>query len=166
MLRLESILVPVDFSACSRRALELARPFAAGARVEVLHVAEIPQFVPQNALLFGMTEPAQPGLVAPPPLTTADSRPFGELVRARATERLELFVNEARASGIPITSSKVVLGVASEVILETILGGDYDLVVLGTHGRRGISQWLLGSVAEKIVRHSTIPVLTVRVPGD
>ena len=43
--------------------------------------------------------------------------------------------------------------------------GDYDLVVMGTHGRTGFSRVLAGSVAENVVRHSPIPVLTVRTPG-
>jgi len=44
--------------------------------------------------------------------------------------------------------------------------GDYDLVILGTHGRKALPQWLLGGVAEKVVRSSLPPVLTVRAPDD
>jgi nucleotide-binding universal stress UspA family protein len=47
-------------------------------------------------------------------------------------------------------------------ILEVAANGGYDLVVMGTHGRTGLSALLMGSVAEKVVRQATCPVMTVR----
>ncbi len=57
-------------------------------------------------------------------------------------------------------TARVVSGVPWETLCE--LGADYPLIVLGTHGRTGLKHALLGSVAERVVRHATVPVLVVR----
>jgi nucleotide-binding universal stress UspA family protein len=49
-------------------------------------------------------------------------------------------------------------------VLERLERGDIDLVVMGTHGRSGLSRWVMGSTAEKVLRSSPCPVLTVRTP--
>jgi len=53
-------------------------------------------------------------------------------------------------------------GVPAEVILDTAKEAGFDLVVVGTHGRRGVKRFLLGSVAERVIRHAHCPVLVVR----
>ncbi len=57
----------------------------------------------------------------------------------------------------------VVEGKPSTTIVEHAVEDDCDLIVMGTHGRGGIDRLLLGSVAERVVRHSTVPVMTVRI---
>ena len=58
------------------------------------------------------------------------------------------------------------VGVEWEQILEVVKARNADLIVMGTHGRRGLSRLFLGSVAEKVVRISPVPVLTIRGPLD
>ena len=61
--------------------------------------------------------------------------------------------------------TKVLSGKAGEVIVDFINKNNFDLVILSTHGRSGISRWVWGSVADRVLRHVCIPVMTVRAPG-
>jgi len=133
------ILVPTDFGDASARArgiaLELARRF--DARVTLLHVWTVPSAVYGE----GLSWPTEA-------LEAAAQRALdGELA--------------ASAKVHPPTEAKLRVGVPWERILESVKELDVDLVVMGTHGRRGLSRLVLGSVAEKLVRLSPVPVLTV-----
>ena len=77
----------------------------------------------------------------------------GETALDRAAERV----------GERLTERVLVEGTPSEEIIDYAEEADCDLVVMGTHGRGGIDRLLLGSVAERVVRTSPVPVLTVRV---
>ncbi len=77
---------------------------------------------------------------------------------AKAT--MEQFVKE-NFSGVAV-SSDVVIGYAAEEILACAEREKADLIIMGTHGRTGIDRMLFGSVAEKVVKNSTVPVLTIR----
>ncbi|HZO12024.1 MAG TPA: universal stress protein, partial [Polyangiaceae bacterium] len=74
-----------------------------------------------------------------------------------------LIAEEAAEAHIPI-SAQVQAGYVAQSLLERLKHGNYDLVVMGTHGRTGLSHLLLGSVAERVVRLAPCPVLTIRVP--
>jgi nucleotide-binding universal stress UspA family protein len=63
-----------------------------------------------------------------------------------------------------IRHTEIVPGNPAEVIVERARAEGYDLIVVGTHGRTGVSHLLVGSVAEKVVRLAACPVLTVRMP--
>ena len=80
----------------------------------------------------------------------------------RAVERIAEIAGDA---GLDCETS-VVSGTAYRSIREYIDDHDIDLVVMGTHGRRGIDRYLLGSVTERVVRTSDVPVLTVRKPAE
>jgi nucleotide-binding universal stress UspA family protein len=69
---------------------------------------------------------------------------------------------ERRAGEVPVTT-EVVTGSPSRQIGEYAAQNDCDVIVMGTHGRSGFDRWLLGSVAERVVRSSPVPVLTIRV---
>jgi nucleotide-binding universal stress UspA family protein len=62
--------------------------------------------------------------------------------------------------------TETVVGEDASSILSYVEDHDVDLVVVGTHGRRGLDRYVLGSVAERLVRTSPVPVLTVRGPAD
>ena len=83
----------------------------------------------------------------------------GEIV-AGAEKTMEEFVTE-HFQGVKATG-KVVNGYAAEEILNLVESSGADLIIMGTHGRKGIDRILFGSVAEKIVKSSTVPVMTVR----
>ncbi len=140
------VLVPTDFGQSSKKALDVAIELAyiLGAHVTILHTCEIPA-----AAYSGMA-------VAPvdllSPLTDAAKKELDELVASL----------RGRCSAC---NGVLKVGVPWEEILRTVAETGADLIVMGTHGRRGIAHALLGSVAEKIVRMSPIPVLTVRAPS-
>jgi len=141
--RIERILVPVDFSPCSDSALSYATSLAQklGAAVDVLHVWEPP----------ARLEPWQPA--------EFDRFMQGSLDEHRT--ELERLVGPLREEGIPMRH-KVVADTAVPGIVHEADTGNYDLIVLGTHGRTGLRRVLLGSVAEAVVRHARCPVLTVQ----
>jgi nucleotide-binding universal stress UspA family protein len=139
MFPISNILCPVDFSAASEHAFELACALARdyGARLVVLHVYT-PQVVP---FAEGVIPPAD------------DS----ELQQVRQTlENLQ-----APDRGFQF-ERRIARGSAAEVILRTIHELDADMVVLGTHGRTGLSRLLMGSVAERVLRQAPCPVLIVK----
>ncbi|MBX3260389.1 MAG: universal stress protein [Labilithrix sp.] len=146
MTKFANILVPVDFGAPSRRGLELAVDLARrnGARLTLLHVFDVP--VSYAGMGLSPTE-----LLAP--MWDAEQE---ELDRVLAKVRDE----------IPEVSRETARGVPWREILAFIEQRRPDLVVMGTHGRHGVPRALLGSVAEKIVRLSPCPVLTVRAEDE
>ncbi len=83
----------------------------------------------------------------------------GEIVNG-AEKSMNAFVAENFA-GVKCTS-KVLTGYAAEQILEQVKLENVDMIIMGTHGRKGIDRILFGSVAEKIVKSAEVPVLTVR----
>jgi universal stress protein A len=141
---IQKILVPVDFSEPSRKSLRYAERFAEqfGAKLVLLHVVE-PMVYPAD---FGYM-PIDPAAVE--------------------NERIEDLKTElARfAEAVPKTvevEQAVLLGRAWKVITDYAAEKAADLVVVSTHGYTGLQHALLGSVAEKIVRHAHCPVLVVR----
>lgn len=146
MINLKTILVPSDFSECSdaalRYGLELARRF--DAELHLLHVVQDPATQPWAA----------EGL----------SLPLFEVVdrwQAEARQRLANAVPVADAHRVTVL---VTLATPYQEILRYAGENAMDLIVMGTHGRGGVSHLLLGSIAEKMVRHAPCPVLTVRYP--
>ncbi len=141
MIGFKRILVPTDFSDCAEYATDVAATIALRfeATVRLLHVHA-------------------PPIVAYPYAVTL-AWPLDDLMAAaeRAMARSLARVRER----IPEADSVVVEGDPARSILDTVEGSHADLIVMGTHGRRGLSRVLLGSVAEKVVRLSVVPVLTV-----
>jgi nucleotide-binding universal stress UspA family protein len=138
------ILVPVDFEASSRAALAMARELGErlGAQVVLLHAYELPAYAyPGVEPLF---VPALSDAVA-----AAAAKSLGELAAASGGLRSVLRQGD----------------VATE-ILDVVRALKPRLVVVGTHGRRGVSRVLLGSIAEKVVRTCPVPVLTVRAGAE
>jgi nucleotide-binding universal stress UspA family protein len=138
----KQILVPFDFGDASLQALAVAIDLARvhGSRLTVLHVCEIPAYVYEGVG------------TAPVDLLTPISQ--------AAEEHLEELVRDIQAR-YPGAEGAFQIGSVAESILATVARRACDLVVMGTHGRRGIVHAALGSVAEKIVRLSPVPVLTV-----
>jgi nucleotide-binding universal stress UspA family protein len=144
MIRLKNILVPSDLSECSdaavRYGLELARKF--DATLHLLHVVQDPLTMPWAAESFAM------------PLTDVV-----EQWQKEAEARLTAMVPTADRDRVRVWSR--VASPCAE-ILGFAADKGIDLIVMGTHGRGGMSHLLLGSIAEKVVRRSPCPVLTVR----
>jgi nucleotide-binding universal stress UspA family protein len=147
IMMIRHILVPVDFDETSDRALEVATSLAQqfGASITLLHVVDVPPYAYAN---FGAALP-------PPEMLGA--------LETHARQALDQRVRKIRPS---VSGCKAVLatGVPWRQIVATISESGVDLVVIGTQRRRWLEHALLGSVAEKIVRMSPVPVLAVPPP--
>jgi len=139
----EDILVPVDGSEASMDAVTHAASLAEvhDARIHVIYVVQ-PQAGVESA--------------------GVDVVGALEDVGKRAIEDAEALAREA---GIESVETAILEGTPHRQIMEYAEDNGIDLVVMGTHGRTGLGRLLLGSVTEKIVRVSSVPVLTVR-PTD
>ncbi len=149
MSLLQKILVPVDLSPASRRALTEAALFATtfGASIDILYVWSAPSLVAPESVITGVGVNEQPLL---------------DWIHKSATDQLAQFEAEIRREGLPIASALCEPGDPAAVIVDRARAGKYDLLVLSTHGRTGLSHLLMGSVAERVVRTAPCPVLTVR----
>ena len=134
------IVVAVDFEKASLKALEVAKELgrAMGAEVVIAHVYQVPMFT-------------YPGLE--PALLPTFNAEISTAAK-RAVEELSALHGGLRAMLREGDPSTELLAVANELKAK--------MLVMGTHGRSGIAHLFLGSVAERVMRHSTIPVLTVR----
>jgi universal stress protein A len=154
MLTLRRILVPVDFSECSKAALEYAARLTErlDAPLDVLHVWESPSHFAPGLGEIIVRQPGDEGM------------PLADFVRDRASKDMDQLVAElGRQSSVKV-QIRLETGNVGEVILKAAKDGGYDLIVMGTEGRTGLSHLVLGSVAEKVVRCAVCPVLTIRSP--
>lgn len=139
----ESIIVATDFSECAAAALEDAVAIAAKFDARLLLVHSFMLLVP--AYGSGLTFPV------------------AELEGA-AQASLDAQVAQARKT-YPRIEGRLVIGDVTNELLRVAREEEADLIVMGTHGRRGVSRLFLGSVAERVVRTSRVPVLTVSARG-
>ena len=144
---LHRILVPTDFSPPSAAALAMAKELAArfGASIQLIHVLEDPYAA-------GSYAPEVYGYV-----------PAGLRETWQRTAETQLLAVLPEREREPFRAkSAVVFGSPARTIVEYADTNNFDLIVMGTHGRGGVAHLLLGSVAERVVRTAHCPVLTVR----
>lgn len=138
------MLVPVDFSGCSLDALEYG--------------ALIAQRSKTSLKLFHVLEPVSYGLDF-----TLPQMAQRESSKAAITKRLSDLVSALTSVGLA-SDFLISGGLPADSILDAARAQSVDVIVMGTHGRRGLSHALFGSVAESVLRRSSCPVLTVRTP--
>jgi nucleotide-binding universal stress UspA family protein len=148
MISIQSVLVPIDFTETSDKALDFAIDLAEklSAKVTAMHAYEIP--------VLGFPDGA---LVATVDVATR--------IQEAAKKGLDAAVGARNAKGAKLASI-LREGNAWEEIKAVAEELHVDLIVIGTHGRRGIARALLGSVAENVIRTVKIPVLTIHGPRD
>jgi nucleotide-binding universal stress UspA family protein len=145
MKEIKKILAPTDFSEISLKALDEAADFAKrlGAQLHVLHVCPL--------LMYALA-----------PEVVPDDPEFERKLKEKLAARLEETAQRLRARGGEI-HTLLVDGSPGREIAEVAAQRGFDLIVLATHGRTGLSRFTLGSVAERTVRSSSVPVLTLRI---
>ena len=147
-MRFAKILCPTDFSPGSAQAIRVAARIARETSAELVlvhawYMAPTPfagEYGPPPHLVDGIVQDAQRSLAAA--------------------------ARDATAGGAERVTTKLVTGVPWAEITALLENDAYDLCVIGTHGRTGLSRILLGSVAEKVVRHAPCSVLAVRPDGE
>ncbi|HEY5944468.1 MAG TPA: universal stress protein [Kofleriaceae bacterium] len=145
----KTILVPHDFSSSANHALAIARDEAKvhGAKVVLLHVIDLPTSIKADAVI--VPEPSGA------PINVKDYA-----IRQAEEHLADLAARVAKDGVTPATFIR--LGKPEEEIVKFANENTIDLIAMGTHGRTGLAHMLVGSVAERVVRTSKIPVLTIR----
>ena len=148
----KKILVPLDGSELAEQALENAFYLAERADAELLLVSA------------SHTE-----------MVVATATPSGAAVdvfeqpHAQSQSALSTYLHQVRKDTVPagITAKiKVVEGEAAGVIVDTAIEENIDLIIMSSHGRSGVSRWVMGSVTERVLRQAPCPVLVIREPTD
>jgi len=139
-----TILVPIDSSKCSEKAFTWALALAEQwhARMILLHVVPVPAYPPH------IRE------------THFDPAEFETAITDNAEARTKEFVPYAGSGAVSI-DTKIILGQPCNDICQVAEQEKADLIVMGSHGRSGVSQVLLDSVAERVVQQASCPVLVV-----
>ena len=144
MFKIRRILCPIDLSETSKPAFEYAVALAAqlGAELELLHVYQLPAYaLPEGGLeiLAGLEMELE----------------------NRLQQQLDEFVKHSTEPSVKITTV-LGTGVPYVEIIRAAKQRKADLIVIGTHGRTGLAHLLIGSVAERVIRTSEVPVLSIR----
>ncbi|MHC1625192.1 MAG: universal stress protein [Methermicoccaceae archaeon] len=141
--KIRKILIATDGSDYTRRAIQFGLALArdVGAKVYALYVMDIA------------------------PLTTipldGSIKPFMDTIEEEGKDATNYVVEEAKKNGVEVEPI-VIPGRAAEEIVKYADENKIDLIVMGTLGRSGLERILLGSVAERVIRTSNVPVITVR----
>ncbi|MCG3116971.1 MAG: universal stress protein [Candidatus Manganitrophus sp. SA1] len=147
MIKLEHLLVATDFSACSKEALDHAIQLALrmNGRMTLLHIFESPFFYPAETSLGSYPEVYQ----------------WLQDFKQEELKKLHILTDEIRKKDLPVEPI-FKEGVPSVEIIQTAKEVGADLIVMGTHGRKGLSHVVMGSVAERVAREAPCPVFIVR----
>lgn len=148
LMDVKKILVPVDFSVHAKRALEHAKEIAAlsDAKLDLFHIIPLSTYPLLNETSF---------------TSIYDDTE----IETKVFERLRTFYSDSKGLPGRKLSYTVNHGLAAEDIIQRASEDAFDLIVIGTHGLRGLDRLLLGSVTTKVVRHASIPVFIVKSFG-
>ena len=155
MFPVTSILWPTDISESSFKALEAAVEVAQKFNA-VLYALQVVQQIPP--LVTGSE-------FAPMAIKGFDVPLYQQELLKNAENDLQRVIGRKIPQGIKV-NSEVRIGITADVINEYAQEKNIDLIVMATHGRTGFSRFMIGSVAEKIVRLSTIPTLIIPIGTD
>lgn len=148
MVPIQRILCPVDFSEGAEGALAQALFLAdaLGAEVEVVHAWETPVVIRPDLVVWaeGASGPA-----------------LAEVVRARADTAMKHLLDKLAPGRPTHVRMKILHGPPAATIVSYAREQGHDLIVVGSHGRTGLSRWVLGSVAERVVQRASCPVMVV-----
>ena len=143
---MKTILIPTDFSECANNALRFAAFMAkkTGARLNLVHVPDVPAVGP-----LGSSE------------GTVDDVPYMMHVLKVTKVKMKKLLTLPFMKNVEVVQN-IEIGNVTESILKAAQKHKADLIVMGTHGAKGLQEILIGSTAEKVVRNSQIPVITIK----
>ena len=148
----QKILVPLDGSELAECVLPHVESIAKGCGV-------------QNIVFLRVVEPFQaPSGEARSIFTEEEIKRIDSENKATAESYLNQLINRTKYEGVNI-QTEMISGRAADSIAEYATKNEVDLIIIATHGRSGISRWVWGSVADRLLRSSCVPVLMVRAPG-
>ncbi len=143
------ILLPTDGSELSDRAVKSGIEFAKKIKARVTAIHVVPEFrvIPDESFV---------------PLSPALKKRFEEESLKRAQKMLDKIAQRAKAGGVRCDTVSTASDLPYQQIIATAQKKKCDLIMMASHGRRGLSSLLLGSETAKVLTHSKIPVLVVR----
>ena len=148
----KKILVPLDGSELAECVLPHVESIAHGCSVkEVVLIRVVESFNP--------TSSGEGFILSEETVKNIDSQN-----KTEAQNYLAKFASKLNYEGVNV-HSELLGGKAAETISEYATNNEVDLIVIATHGRSGISRWVMGSVADRVLRSACVPVLMVRAPG-
>jgi nucleotide-binding universal stress UspA family protein len=157
MKRVRRILLPTDFSdsaaAAGEFAADLALRYDAG--IDVVHVFKGAQDLEPFVDWLELDETSQ---------TRASV--MGDFLRHHAKPRLTTVLQKLVEFGVPQVRGRLLAGNPSRIIIDLAGSGDYQLIVMASHGGSGLADALIGSCVERVVRRSPVPVLVVPIPRE
>ena len=146
----KKILVPLDGSELAECVLPHVESIAKGCGVKnIILVRALEPYISSYAQVYLSDEQRK----------EADARAEGA-----AREYLDQAVSRVKLDGVEV-QKQFITGSPAESIAEYATKNDVDLIIISTHGRSGISRWVWGSVADRILRSACVPVMMVRAPG-
>jgi nucleotide-binding universal stress UspA family protein len=141
------ILIPTDGSEQSERAILAGVSFAKDLGAEVVGLTVIPEF---HAFTVNVE------------MLEDTKEEFEIQMQERARKYLQFILDAARMAGVPCTTEYKTGDDPHQVLIDTARERECDLIIMASHGRRGIKGALLGSETQKVLVHSSIPVLVYR----
>jgi nucleotide-binding universal stress UspA family protein len=141
------LLVPTDGSELSEAAIQAAVQFAKSIKARVTGFYAMPKF---HMLAYG------------PEMVTDTRQEFAKDSKAHADRSLAIVVQAAKAADVPCEIALQTSDHPYEAIIATAKEKGCDLIMMASHGRRGVQAFLLGSETQKVLTHSKIPVLVFR----
>jgi nucleotide-binding universal stress UspA family protein len=148
----KKIMVPLDGSELAECVLPHVEAFIEGCHVNYFVFVRV---VEPAAAFYSGDYPISPDLLKERDLSA----------KQIARDYLDQIVSRLKDKGVEL-HSEVLLGSVADSLAEFIEKHDFDLVLIATHGRSGVKRWVRGSIADKVLRASNIPVLMVRAPGS
>ncbi len=148
----KKIMVPLDGSELAECVLPHVKAFIEGCHVN--HIVFV-RVVEPAATFYSGDSPMSPELMK-------ERETAGEKI---ARDYLDQILNSLEPSDAELYS-EVLIGNVADSLADYSENNEFDLILIATHGRSGVSRWVRGSVADKVLRSSSIPVLMVRAPGS
>jgi nucleotide-binding universal stress UspA family protein len=157
MKRVRRILLPSDFSDSAATAGEFAADLALryDAGIDVVHVFKGAQDIEPFVDWLELDEP-NPGR----------STVMGDFLRHHAKPRLTAVLQKLVEFGVPQVRGRLLAGNPARIIVDLASNGEYQLIVMASHGGSGLADALIGSCVDRVVRRSPVPVLVVPIPKE
>ena len=152
----KKILVPLDGSELAECVLPHVESIAKGCGVKTVTFVRVAEPI-HMPFIGGDDEETT--------FNTEDWKRLESESKAAAEKYLNQLMNRVKYDGIDFQAEVLGGGRAADIIADYATKGEVDLIIIATHGRSGISRWILGSVADRVLRSACVPVLMVRAPG-
>src|SRR5215831_288725 len=147
MITIKNILCPVDFFPASNAAVNYAAGLAANYDA-VIHLLHVVTPVPVSVYEYAI-----------------DSTAILKSVEEASVDEMKKLATRVKGMGVA-AETELVVGDVYDEIKRSIDVLKPDLIVMGTHGRRGVERWFMGSTTEKLLRHSPVPLVTINSTGE